>query len=180
MTQKPKKNYRFIIGTVLLILGIVWCLLITNLNKVTFIPSSIQWYIASGVGILFTLIAIIFVFLKRNKSNTKPVGFSWWIFILSMTFFYFTIAFGSLVVVLFLWFNSLFATDIVKKVVLPIKATGATTYRGNTEYYAFVDLEGNEEQIYLNTFNKSTIDLTLQKGKFGFWVVREKNVNILD
>jgi hypothetical protein len=177
--KNSKKSFKVIAGAVLLILGIVWCLLISKLNKETFIPASVQWYIAIGIGIFGTVVSLILLFLKRNKNNTKPVGFGWWIFLLGLTCSYFTIAFGSLAVVLFLWFNSLFATDIVKKVTLPIKATGSVTYRGNVEYYVFVDFEGKEEQVYLNTFNASTIELTLQKGKFGYWVVKSSYVDIL-
>jgi hypothetical protein len=148
-----------------------------NLIRLTVIPTSTLWAIAIGVGAIATVVMLL---LTRNKRKTKPVEFQWWIFIILLLVSAFTFTFGAFAGLVFLLINNWTDPAPIKKVTLPVTAVG--TWKKSMASFVTVDIEGISHDVYMDNKSEAMtanyVDLTLQKGRFGYWVIREKSARI--
>jgi hypothetical protein len=89
-----------------------------------------------------------------------------------------------LAVFLLLWLNSSLADTPIQKVKLPVDNWNSYTVRRTEESYVTVTFEGQPQRIFLDKKTSAmvakSITLTLQKGKFGYWVIRDKSTSVFN
>ena len=180
-TPPKRNNKRVIIGAALFLLAIVWGFGIYRLDKQTLIQASPLWYTALSVGLITTVLITTYMALNSQK-NRASAQWKWWFRMTAVIYLYCTVAFGTLAVFLMLWLNSALVDSPVQEIKLPVDDWNAYKVRRREQVYVNVTFEGQSQRIFVDrkslAMGAKSIVLTLQKGRFGYWVIRDKSTSV--
>lgn len=146
--------------------GFIFLLLpVLDFYENSLIPLRFLWLIFIGIWMISFVVHNIFFSSHKNR--------------VLMTFMT-SLGWGSLVLLLFLFLNSAAPGNDIRTEVFMIKKTGIMRSRGGVKTpYGIIKVDGREKKLdFPRTSLKdySSVELELQKGFFGYDIIREKRL----
>ena len=181
-TTAPKvPNKSVVWGAGLLLLSLVWGFGILRLDDQQLMPAAAQWRLALGTGLLGTLVLLAYFRLRRRPAHLPPTSAANWLMTVPLLFLYCLLSFGPMAVCLALWLNRQLATTPLRLVLLPVERDYTPAGQPG-DWYVVVPFEGQHPRIALpgvaTAVAARSIQLTLQRGGLGYWVIRAKKPSV--
>ena len=166
-------------GAGLLLLSILWGFGILRLDDQQLIPAGTQWGLAVGTALLTTLALAVFFRVRTRPAGMAPATRTNWLTTVPLLLAYCLISFGPLSVFSFMGLNALLASGPVQQLDLPVENQNAATGKPG-DWYVVVPFEGQHPRVAVesNPIAARTLRLTLQRGGFGYWVIRNRQTSI--
>ena len=188
MEKAKKPNKGSIIFFSFFILGFVWILVGRNISRNTLISEQILWSVAFIAGFLSVFIVIIYLLNKRKKEkNTSEIGIGFGLGFVVLGGLLCSFMIGSFVVFIGLFINQTFANEQTTTETYTIKSWLSSKSKKSSyaSHEISIEVDGTPQTIFMEgnilIEKTKTITLTLQKGLFGYNVIKSKtaNTNIL-